>query len=139
MISRTVAGPVAKSEDKYCLRCHSSEGRKSFINGETISTQVNAAEILGSPHKDIGCSDCHSSFSTVDHPITGSGPSGNTGMPQRRYVGDAITTSIRRWPKAYITRCLAWDGWMHPPVSTAMEHMHFVARGEQIVYCKEMR
>ena len=68
MISRTVAGPVAKSEDKYCLRCHSSEGRKSFINGETISTQVNAAEILGSPHKDIGCSDCHSSFSTVDHP-----------------------------------------------------------------------
>jgi len=96
MISRTGAGPVAKSEDKYCLRCHSSEGRKSFINGETISTQVNAAEILGSPIKISDAPIVILAFLLGITPITGSGPSGNTGMLLRRYAGDVITISIRR-------------------------------------------
>jgi hypothetical protein len=68
MISRIGAGNVATSEEKDCMVCHSRDGKKSFINGEIISTRVNKSDIVASPHKDVGCSDCHSRFSAGGHP-----------------------------------------------------------------------
>ncbi|HMK55204.1 MAG TPA: hypothetical protein VK448_01045 [Dissulfurispiraceae bacterium] len=68
MMSRVGAGSAAKSETKHCLACHSREKVKKFVNGETVSTFVTPGDILNSPHKDIGCTDCHSDFSSARHP-----------------------------------------------------------------------
>jgi predicted CXXCH cytochrome family protein len=67
-VVRVSAGTVVTSEDKYCMGCHDHEGKMGFINGEAVPTRVKTAEILDSPHRDIGCSDCHFGFSAEDHP-----------------------------------------------------------------------
>ncbi|HMK60394.1 MAG TPA: hypothetical protein VK452_04515 [Dissulfurispiraceae bacterium] len=68
IMSRVGAGSVVRSESKYCMSCHQHEGNKNFINGESISVRVDPAHIANSPHKDIGCTDCHTSFSSAEHP-----------------------------------------------------------------------
>lgn len=67
-VIHTTAGSVSTSEEKYCLSCHASNNQMVFKNGQSISVHVNAAEIRDSPHKNVGCSDCHLGYSVEDHP-----------------------------------------------------------------------
>ncbi len=61
-------GNVSKSEEQYCLRCHASEKQMSLKSGERVSIQVKVSELHDSPHKNVGCSDCHFGFSADEHP-----------------------------------------------------------------------
>src|SRR3990172_8574796 len=67
-VTHIAGGNVSKSEEKYCLRCHASEKKMVFRNGESVSTRVKLAELRDSPHRNVGCSDCHFGFSSDDHP-----------------------------------------------------------------------
>jgi hypothetical protein len=67
-IAHISGGNVSKSEEQYCLRCHASEKHMSFKNGEVVSIQVKVSELRDSPHKNVGCSDCHFGFSADEHP-----------------------------------------------------------------------
>ncbi|HSB52382.1 MAG TPA: cytochrome c3 family protein [Dissulfurispiraceae bacterium] len=66
--ARVSAGAMSTSEEKYCLSCHSSEGRMSFSNGESLSLMVRVQEVRDSAHKQVACSDCHFGFSADEHP-----------------------------------------------------------------------
>jgi len=68
-ITRVVAGNAVNAEEKRCMSCHSREGRMGFVNGEAVPTHVDTTELRGSPHKDVGCSDCHFGFSATEHPV----------------------------------------------------------------------
>ncbi len=68
-VVRVVAGNVATSEEKRCMSCHALEGRMGFVNGESVPTRVDLAELRGSLHSEIGCSDCHFGFSAAEHPV----------------------------------------------------------------------
>ena len=67
-VSHISGGNVSKSEEKYCLRCHTSQKRMVFKNGKSVSVHVDIAELRDSPHGNIGCSDCHFGFSAEEHP-----------------------------------------------------------------------
>jgi hypothetical protein len=62
-------GNVSKAEETYCLRCHANEKRMVFKSGEHVSVRVRIKELKNSPHKNVGCSDCHFGFSADDHPL----------------------------------------------------------------------
>ncbi len=67
-VARITGGNVSTSEDNYCLRCHAFENRMRFRNGEFRSIRVDVAEFRDSPHRNVGCSDCHFGFSAQEHP-----------------------------------------------------------------------
>ncbi|HWR73389.1 MAG TPA: hypothetical protein VN604_09475, partial [Nitrospirota bacterium] len=67
-VTHIAGGNVSKSEEKYCLRCHASEKHMVFKSGESVSIRVKVAELQGSPHRNVGCSDCHFGFSSEEHP-----------------------------------------------------------------------
>jgi predicted CXXCH cytochrome family protein len=63
-----IGGNASAAEEKYCLGCHSKEKKMVFNSKEFVSVRVNAGELRNSPHKDVGCSDCHFGFSAENHP-----------------------------------------------------------------------
>lgn len=67
-VTRVSAGHITNSEERHCLGCHGREIRMVFANGESVSVQVHAGELKGSPHRNIACSDCHFGFSVDEHP-----------------------------------------------------------------------
>jgi cytochrome c1 len=67
-VTHIAGGNVSKSEEQYCLRCHATEKHMSFKSGETLSVRVSVSELRDSPHRNVGCSDCHFGFSADDHP-----------------------------------------------------------------------
>lgn len=67
-VTHISGGNVSKTEEKYCLRCHARENRMVFKSGEFVSTRVKTGELQDSPHRNVGCSDCHFGFSAEDHP-----------------------------------------------------------------------
>lgn len=67
-VTHIAGGNASKSEQNYCLRCHAYENQMVFKNGEFVSIRVRLAELRDSPHKNVGCSDCHFGFSAEDHP-----------------------------------------------------------------------
>lgn len=66
--TRITGGTVSKSEELYCMKCHSNDNTMKFTAGKTISTKVNVDSIRNSVHRNIGCSDCHFNFTAEDHP-----------------------------------------------------------------------
>lgn len=67
-IAHIISGAVSTSEEKYCLNCHAHDNKMIFKNGEFVSLLVSVSEIRGSPHRNVGCSDCHFGYSSEDHP-----------------------------------------------------------------------
>lgn len=67
-IAPVAAGPSSTAETAACLGCHAKEKEMQFANGEALSIRVNPGEIMNSPHKSLGCSDCHFGFSPQEHP-----------------------------------------------------------------------
>lgn len=59
----------AEAEAVKCLGCHSNpQGHKGFLDGEEVSTFVNAAAYGASVHGPLGCSACHEGFRAEAHP-----------------------------------------------------------------------
>jgi len=55
-------------EVSVCMGCHENrEMSLTFKNGEKLSLYVDNHSLLGSAHKNLGCSGCHG-FSAGDHP-----------------------------------------------------------------------
>ncbi len=67
-VTHIAGGNVSKSEETYCLHCHNQEKRMVFKSGEFVSIRVNVAELHGSPHGQVACTDCHLGFSREEHP-----------------------------------------------------------------------
>ncbi len=67
-VTPVVGGNASTGEEKYCLRCHSRETSMDFNDQESISLHVDVGELRNSPHKNMGCSDCHFGFSQESHP-----------------------------------------------------------------------
>src|SRR5512135_3872979 len=62
------AAPLPQEEVSVCLGCHENkEMSLKFKNGDTLSLYVDYHALLGSAHKNLGCSGCHG-FSAGDHP-----------------------------------------------------------------------
>lgn len=61
-------GSIAAAEAIYCMKCHSKENTMRFTTGKTVSTKVNVDAIKNSAHETLGCSDCHFTFTSEDHP-----------------------------------------------------------------------
>ncbi len=67
-VTPVIGGNASAAEEKYCLGCHSSEKKMVFSSKESVSLRVSVQELRNSPHKDLGCSDCHFGFSQENHP-----------------------------------------------------------------------
>jgi predicted CXXCH cytochrome family protein len=67
-VSPIAGGNVTNTEERYCLRCHDREKQMAFRDGEHVLVRVRIQDLRDSPHKNVGCSDCHFGFSADDHP-----------------------------------------------------------------------
>jgi predicted CXXCH cytochrome family protein len=65
---RVRKGGVSAMEEQYCMRCHRHQQSLHFAAGGSVSVQVDTAVIAGSAHRNLGCTDCHHSFSPSEHP-----------------------------------------------------------------------
>jgi len=65
---KPVSRKTYKSEEQYCLNCHSHKLTMEFRNGETLTLKTDLSSLQGSVHKRISCSDCHFGFSNSNHP-----------------------------------------------------------------------
>ena len=62
------AASLPNEETAVCLGCHDNrEMSLTFKNGEKLPLYVDSNALLGSAHKNLGCSGCHG-FSASDHP-----------------------------------------------------------------------
>lgn len=61
--------PPLSSEVQGCLECHAQHGIiKNFGNKESLEAYVAAGSLERSVHNFLKCSDCHTDFSSEDHP-----------------------------------------------------------------------
>jgi hypothetical protein len=67
-VPHIAGGTVTNTEESYCLRCHGRDTRLDFKSGEHVSVRIRIQDLRDSPHKNVGCSDCHFGFSADDHP-----------------------------------------------------------------------
>lgn len=67
-VQRVRKGGVSSTEEQYCMRCHRHQQSLLFAAGGSVSVQVDTAVIAGSAHRNLGCTDCHYSFSSSEHP-----------------------------------------------------------------------
>ncbi len=67
-VTPVIGGNASAAEEKYCLGCHSRDKKMVFNTRESLSLQVHISELRNSPHRDLGCSDCHFGFSAENHP-----------------------------------------------------------------------
>jgi hypothetical protein len=57
-----------KSEEQYCMKCHTQNLSMEFKDGETQTLKIDASLLLTSVHRSLNCSDCHFGFSNANHP-----------------------------------------------------------------------
>ncbi len=59
---------ILREEERFCAGCHIKNINMRFLNGESISIVVHIADIMGSVHRNLSCSDCHFGFTRDEHP-----------------------------------------------------------------------
>lgn len=66
---RTAAAQALTDETQSCLECHAQKGPLvSFQDNESIDAYVNTDMFKASVHASLGCTGCHTEFSTGNHP-----------------------------------------------------------------------
>ncbi len=63
-----VSKKTYKSEEQYCMKCHTQNLSMEFKDGEIRTLKIDASSLLTSVHKSLNCSDCHFGFSNSQHP-----------------------------------------------------------------------
>jgi hypothetical protein len=62
-------GSDLSAETQQCLACHGKRGIiKKFENGDSVAAYVDSEKFNASVHKSLTCFDCHSDFSSENHP-----------------------------------------------------------------------
>lgn len=119
-----------KTEDRYCMNCHEHSITMVFTNGKTLSFTVDKQALKGSVHNQLACSDCHSQFSSQNHPK-------RIFKSRRDY---AITSSGNCWrchfdkytkTRASIHYILISRGDLKPPSCTDCHGFHNVPGGNK--------
>jgi len=67
-VTAVKGGNLSRTVDISCMQCHAQHESMTFVNGDERSTRVNLDELSSSPHRELGCLDCHHGFSSTEHP-----------------------------------------------------------------------
>lgn len=59
---------VPAAQAGSCMGCHKHQFSLPLSGGERLSVHVEPAELLASVHADLGCDDCHPSYTGAVHP-----------------------------------------------------------------------
>jgi predicted CXXCH cytochrome family protein len=125
-IQRTGSFKAKKDISEYCLTCHKKD-ISTMIRGERVSLSVDVAAIRKSVHSKHACTDCHSAFSTTNHPVQE--------FASRRELSIALSSACRnchadkmKQMEGSIHASMLAQGNLRAPVCTDCHSSHAVGK-----------
>lgn len=127
-VTPIAGGAAFVNEENYCLGCHGYGLTMSFRSGETVSLTIDKADLQGSAHDKLSCSDCHYGFSSEEHP--------RRNFRTKREYSLASSESCRRCHFDKYTKTMESihysmlsQGNLKAPVCTDCHGSHSISRG----------